>query len=199
MLCDLEGHSYEEAAGDPRLSVGTLQSRLSRGRARLRRGLERRGLGTATVVACGRPLASWVGPDLARLTTPLVRSAVSLSQGRCVASLLSPAVASLLGSEVRRNLMVQMLTSGISLLAAGLIVAGMVGLWAVVRDDPPEVGRAAPPNAKPSTEPIHVQVVNPGGRPAPGVTVHVVELTGRIAPDDHDRYPRLHQGARGGR
>ena len=183
VLCDLKGHSYEQAAGLLGCPVGTLQSRLSRGRARLRRGLERRGLGTATVVACGRPLASWVGPEIpARLTTPLVRSAVSLSQGRCVASLLSPAVASLLGSEVRRNLMVQMLTSGISLLAAGLIVAGMVGLWAVVRDDPPEVGRAAPPNAKPSTEPIHVQVVDPGGRPTPGVTVHVVELSPAALP-----------------
>ena len=39
ILCDVQGLSYEEAATALRLSPGTLKSRLSRGRARLRRFL----------------------------------------------------------------------------------------------------------------------------------------------------------------
>ena len=44
VLCDLEGTSHEEAAHFLGCPVGTVKSRLSRARARLRRGLIRRGL-----------------------------------------------------------------------------------------------------------------------------------------------------------
>ena len=44
VLCDLEGSSHEEAAQFLRCPVGTIKSRLSRARARLRRGLIRRGM-----------------------------------------------------------------------------------------------------------------------------------------------------------
>ena len=47
VLCDLEGHSYEQAAGLLDCPVGTVQSRLARGRERLRRRLERRGIAPA--------------------------------------------------------------------------------------------------------------------------------------------------------
>ena len=40
VLCDLEGNSYEQAAGMLHCPVGTVQSRLFRGRQRLRRRLE---------------------------------------------------------------------------------------------------------------------------------------------------------------
>jgi RNA polymerase sigma factor (sigma-70 family) len=44
VLCDLEGRSYEEAARHLRCPVGTVKSRLSRARERLREGLARRGV-----------------------------------------------------------------------------------------------------------------------------------------------------------
>ncbi len=44
VLCDLEGHSYEEAARQLGCPVGTVRSRLARGRERLRGRLVRRGL-----------------------------------------------------------------------------------------------------------------------------------------------------------
>ena len=50
VLCDLEGHSYEQAAGILHCPVGTLQSRLGRGRERLRRRLERLGFAPATIL-----------------------------------------------------------------------------------------------------------------------------------------------------
>jgi RNA polymerase sigma-70 factor (ECF subfamily) len=39
ILCDIEGHSYEEIAVTTQSSIGTVRSRISRGRARLRRYL----------------------------------------------------------------------------------------------------------------------------------------------------------------
>ena len=47
VLCDLEGTSYEEAARRLGWPVGTVKSRLSRARARLRERLTRRGLAPA--------------------------------------------------------------------------------------------------------------------------------------------------------
>jgi RNA polymerase sigma factor (sigma-70 family) len=47
VLCDLEGRTYEEAARIVDCPVGTVKSRLARGRERLRGRLRRRGLGPA--------------------------------------------------------------------------------------------------------------------------------------------------------
>src|SRR4051794_4896866 len=44
VLCDLEGLTHEEAARDLLCPVGTIKSRLARGRKKLRERLERRGL-----------------------------------------------------------------------------------------------------------------------------------------------------------
>ena len=62
LLCDLEGRSYEEAARRLGWPLGTVKSRLSRGRARLRERLTRRGLAPAdssivTALLAGRTLA----------------------------------------------------------------------------------------------------------------------------------------------
>jgi RNA polymerase sigma-70 factor (ECF subfamily) len=50
VLCDLEGLSYAEAAERLRCPQGTVQSRLARGRERLRDRLSRRGLAPAGIV-----------------------------------------------------------------------------------------------------------------------------------------------------
>ena len=46
ILCDLEGQTHEQAAVELGCPVGTVKSRLSRGRERLRSCLARRGLAT---------------------------------------------------------------------------------------------------------------------------------------------------------
>ncbi len=52
VLCDLEGRTHEQAAEQLRCPVGTVKSRLCRGRERLRSRLSRRGLApTAAVIA----------------------------------------------------------------------------------------------------------------------------------------------------
>ena len=50
VLCDLEGRTYEEAARHMGCPVGTVKSRLARGRGRLRRRLTGRGLAPGVVV-----------------------------------------------------------------------------------------------------------------------------------------------------
>ena len=66
VLCDLEGRSYEQAAGILHCPVGTLQSRLGRGRERLRRRLERLGLAPASI-----PTGSGAGPAAPSATVAL--------------------------------------------------------------------------------------------------------------------------------
>ena len=51
VLCYLEGLTHEEAAVRLRCPVGTVRSRLARGRALLRRRLERSGLAAAARIA----------------------------------------------------------------------------------------------------------------------------------------------------
>ncbi|WP_422928473.1 RNA polymerase sigma factor [Singulisphaera sp. PoT] len=61
VLCDLEGRTHEQAAQHLGCAVGTVKSRLARGRQRLRGRLERRGLAPG--------LAPWPWP----VAMPLVR------------------------------------------------------------------------------------------------------------------------------
>ena len=51
VLCYLEGMTHEEAAGQLRLPVGTVKTRLARARERLRGPLVRRGLAPAVIAA----------------------------------------------------------------------------------------------------------------------------------------------------
>ncbi len=64
VLCDLEGRTHEQAARHLGCPVGTVKSRLARGRVRLRDRLTRRGLTVpAGVVVAGlHPRTIWVAP-----------------------------------------------------------------------------------------------------------------------------------------
>ena len=75
VLCDLEGRSHEEAARSLRCPVGTVKSRLSRARGRLRAALRRRGVGPSAVPAriVGNLAASWGSPPQG-LTASTIRN-----------------------------------------------------------------------------------------------------------------------------
>lgn len=62
VLCDLEGRPYEDAARQMGCAVGTVKSRLARGRGRLRDRLVRRGLAPASGAILGAEVASAAVP-----------------------------------------------------------------------------------------------------------------------------------------
>ncbi len=82
VLCDLEGRPHEEAARQMGCAVGTVKSRLARGRGRLRDRLVRRGLAPASAAILGAEVASATAP--AGWAASATRAAVSATASRGV-------------------------------------------------------------------------------------------------------------------
>jgi RNA polymerase sigma factor (sigma-70 family) len=87
ILCHLEGLTHDQAADRLRLPVGTVRSRLARGRSRLRDSLERRGLSAADAPSL-LPFAEPLSPALLEAT---LKS--SLASASAPASTLAAALA----------------------------------------------------------------------------------------------------------
>ncbi len=82
VLCYLQGLTHDEAAARLHWPVGTVRSRLARGRDRLRNALTRRGVTAPIVVG---PLASWISVDISASAA----STASVSPARFRANLLT--------------------------------------------------------------------------------------------------------------
>ena len=128
VLFYLEGHSYDETARQLRCPVGTVRSRLARGREMLRRRLARRGLALSAAclaVAQSAPAtaAGWLG-----------RSARAVALAR--QALVSMAATTL------RSVLALLLAVGV--LAAG---AGLIGHHARADRQPPSGGTSPTPRA----------------------------------------------------
>jgi RNA polymerase sigma-70 factor (ECF subfamily) len=162
VLCYLEGLTQEQVAAQLRCPLGTVQSRLARGRAMLRKRLERRGLvlslgllteGLFEAPAPAAPPATWAEAT--------VRAAMHFTGGRATTASAVTASA-VLAEEVLQAMWLTKLTVvlGIALVAA--VVAGGAALRAQrageatpaaapqaatppVADKPPPAGPAQPP------------------------------------------------------
>ncbi len=132
VLCDLQGHSCEETARRLGCPVGTVGSRLSRGREQLRTRLTRRGLApTAGLIATTltrEALGTVVPPSLTRIT---LQGVVTFTSGNPTAGLSSAAVVwlvedvlrSLLMTKIRSMALIAALACGSTLVAGGTIRA----------------------------------------------------------------------------
>ena len=121
VLCDLEGESHEQAAEQLRCPVGTIKSRLSRGRERLRSRLVRRGVG---------PLAGLVAPPIVpeALMGRTIRSAAELltnARGFAAAGASSAGVASLMQGGISSMSSASLKFAVLALLAVVLVAAGV--------------------------------------------------------------------------
>lgn len=128
VLCDLEGRTCEEAARHLGCPIGTIGSRLARGRERLRGRLARRGLaptvGTlVAALATGSPGAD-VPPALAACTAQVGQW---LSLGKTGADTSSAASAKLAEDVLRSLFMVKLKSVGAAALTA--VGVGLVGVW----------------------------------------------------------------------
>jgi RNA polymerase sigma factor (sigma-70 family) len=176
VLCDLEGHSYEQAAGMLHCPVGTVQSRLARGRQRLRKRLESRGLSSAVVLVgtgAGLTARSATAAVSSHLATAIAKKAVSIAAGQSIAGVVPNAVAGLVGTEIRRLLMTRALTVLTTLLMAGLVAAAGIGLVIAGQGDDAKPNPTAATKKK-ETGPIHVRVVDVQGKGVPEISVELV-------------------------
>jgi RNA polymerase sigma factor (sigma-70 family) len=142
VLCDLEGIPQEEAAQRLGCPVGTVKSRLSRGRDRLRARLIRRGVGPAAIVALEAVLAtneaSAAVPAALRVST--IRAAKRLAAG---AAASTPAAA-LVEGVVRSMIVARIRTSATAIVALGVVAIGALTLVTnLAADDPPKANASA--------------------------------------------------------
>jgi RNA polymerase sigma factor (sigma-70 family) len=147
VLCYLEGKTQEEVAGQLGCPLGTVRSRLARGRALLQDRLTRRGLalsGAALATALTAHTATAAVP--ARLLGETVRGAGRLAAGQGLAGAASAPVAALVRGGPRSLGVARLKVLALLLLAAGAAGAGAVVLAYPARGaKPPEAAAATDP------------------------------------------------------
>jgi RNA polymerase sigma factor (sigma-70 family) len=148
VLCDLEGHTYEEAARHLGCPVGTLKSRLSRGRDRLRERLTRRGLASPAELPRSRlsleEARAAVPPALVAATTKI---AMVIAPGEAlVIGTASASVTWLVEGELR--MMITKTLAVTSVLILGISVSGAGVLMAIGGQPQAAAGTTAQPRAE---------------------------------------------------
>jgi RNA polymerase sigma factor (sigma-70 family) len=140
VLCHLEGLTYEQAARQLGCPVRTIQSRLARGRQRLRSRLTRRGVSPAVLA----PI-----PDLAPTTLSeswkqtTIEAAVRYAAGKAATALVPAPVAVMAEGASRAMILHRLMKWAATVLVIG-VAAGGAGL-AIRAQSPPPIRAQAPP------------------------------------------------------
>ncbi len=152
LACDLDGQSHERAAQTLGWPVGTVKSRLSRGRDLLRARLLRRGLAPAAgLVAAGvadvqaTAMTVLVPPALVHRTA---QAAASLAAGGAgaLSQVVTSSVLTITGGVMRGMILAKLKVSVAVLLAGGLLgLSGLIAGGALQADGGPSGDRASPP------------------------------------------------------
>jgi RNA polymerase sigma factor (sigma-70 family) len=132
VLCHLEGLTQEQAARRLGCPIGTVQSRLARGRDRLRARLLRRGLAPAAAALATASMAPAEAAVSAAWVESTARAAVQIAAGRSIAGSVPAAVLLLWRIGSRSSMMSRLLIACgvmamIGVLAAGSISLGLAG------------------------------------------------------------------------
>jgi RNA polymerase sigma factor (sigma-70 family) len=188
VLCCIQGMSHEQAAGVLRWPVGTVKSRLGRGREQLRLRLTRRGLAPSVAWPLGTDLAgakltAYVPKALADATA---KSAFQFVAGSSASGAIASAVATLANGELT-TMMLGKWKAIATILISGSAVAGVAGIavaWssAALPNDAPKTKTAPKVERKesvssPTLLSAHGKVVDIQGKPIAGATVYLREWT----------------------
>jgi RNA polymerase sigma factor (sigma-70 family) len=191
ILCELDGLSRQDAARQLGLPEGTLSSRLSRGRSRLRERLSRRGvtLGAGGLTALfPEPATAAISGSLAEAT---VRFSLTFAAGEIAAGSVPAAVASLAEGVLAMIAVARwklVLVAASALAAAGFLVGGLA--WAVAPAQqagqpkgkaPVAVAKVEEKPATPRSREIHGIVVDDTGQPVEGALVLIDAFQDREA------------------
>jgi RNA polymerase sigma-70 factor (ECF subfamily) len=143
VLCYMEGKTNEEAAAILACPKGTILSRLSRAREKLRRRLSRRGLGLsagliATMLSQSAVSAA-VPPALADFT---VKAALAFAGGAAATGVISAKVASLTEGVLRAMLLTKLKVAAAMLIGFTLVGVGASAVFSPgPSDEPPRLKR----------------------------------------------------------
>ncbi len=150
VLCDLEGRTHQEAARSLGWPIGTIKSRQSQGRARLRDRLSHRGMGLAvagTIVESSRQTAGAAIPEeLSRITV----NAAMQQAGRLAAGAVVSASVLTLTREVLRAMLqtrirwLVIVTLAIGIASGGAVVSMRRSQGPAPRDDRPAAKQQIP-------------------------------------------------------
>ncbi len=131
ILCDLEGSKHEEVARRMGCAVGTLSSRLSRGRTILKNRLIRRGFAPGSAVIAQATASTIVNAHVSSfLMTNTVRAASTTAATRCLSSVALKASAAALTQEMFKAMLISKITMTWVVFTSTLGIVAGVGAMA---------------------------------------------------------------------
>ncbi len=218
VLCYFEGLSLDEAARRLRCPAGTLRSRLSRARDKLRINLARRGIALPALAVGAflvpRSASASIPPLLCNSTT---RAAIQFAARHTAAGGALSAPVTALAQEVLTTMLIhklKLVAMSLFLVAAVATGAGWLAHSLANKADPvmepsARVARVSPQGAgqtKPATQPepaakdrmiVAGRVLDPDGKPVKGAFVDLVTRPRSVwvgASDDMDEHTLVSQG-----
>ena len=196
VLCELEGRTYEEAAELLGRPIGTIKSRLARGRERLRSRMIRRGIAPATAGTAWILSAQSTQSAISTVSIAATsRLAAQIALGSAGKEIVSSKVIFLVEGALRNMRMSKLkIAAAVVLLGCGVLAISTIGVESISsatgqvtgRDEPPMKAAAELENAHRGPSDFPVEAVG-NGCPDPDHTREQHELS---LGNDHPQYSR---------